>query len=132
MGSNVYGCRRQCRTLRGAHPSGWRRCIHLVALCAEEHDARAYNPLSPLPAVTIKLPRLYPILDAGLLAKRGISIAECAQAFCDARVMLLQYRDKLAMPQDILRNAEIIQKIFEGTGATLILDDRADLAALAG
>ncbi len=77
-------------------------------------------------------PRFYPILDAGLLAKRGISIADCAQAFCDAGVMLLQYRDKLAMPQEILENAATIQKIFEGTGCTLILDDRADLAALAG
>lgn len=78
------------------------------------------------------LPRFYPILDAGLLAKRGISIAECAQAFRDAGVLLLQYRDKQAMPQEILQNAAIIQKIFEGTGCTLILDDRADIAALAG
>jgi thiamine-phosphate pyrophosphorylase len=78
------------------------------------------------------LPRFYPILDAGLLAKRGISIAECAQAFRDAGVLLLQYRDKQAMPQEILQNASIIQKILEGTGCTLILDDRADIAALAG
>ncbi len=78
------------------------------------------------------LPRFYPILDAGLLAKRGISITECAQAFRDAGVMLLQYRDKQAMPQEILQNAAAIQKIFEGTGCTLILDDRADIAALAG
>jgi thiamine-phosphate pyrophosphorylase len=77
-------------------------------------------------------PRFYPILDAGLLAKRGITIADCAQAFRDAGVMLLQYRDKQAMPQEILANAAIIQKIFAGTGCTLILDDRADLAALAG
>jgi thiamine-phosphate pyrophosphorylase len=46
--------------------------------------------------------------------------------------MLLQYRDKQAMPQEILQNAAIIQKIFEGTSCTLILDDRADIAALAG
>jgi thiamine-phosphate pyrophosphorylase len=78
------------------------------------------------------LSRFYPILDAGLLAKRRISIADCAQAFHDAGVTLLQYRDKQAMPQEILRNAAIIQKIFEGTECTLILDDRADLAALAG
>jgi thiamine-phosphate pyrophosphorylase len=78
------------------------------------------------------LPRFYPILDAGLLAKRGISISDCAQAMRDAGVMLLQYRDKQAMPQEILQNAAIIQKIFEGTSCTLILDDRADIAALAG
>src|SRR5580698_6497814 len=78
------------------------------------------------------LPRFYPVLDAGLLARRGISIADCAQAFRDAGVMLLQYRDKQAMPQEILQNAAAIQKIFKGTGCTLILDDRADIAALAG
>jgi thiamine-phosphate pyrophosphorylase len=78
------------------------------------------------------LSRFYPILDASLLAKRGISIADCAQAFRDAGVMLLQYRDKQAMPQEILQNAAVIQEIFEGTGCTLILDDRADIAALAG
>lgn len=78
------------------------------------------------------LPRFYPILDAGLLAKRGISIADCAQAMRDAGVMLLQYRDKQAMPQESLRNAATIKDIFEGTGCILILDDRADIAALAG
>jgi len=36
------------------------------------------------------------------------------------------------MPQEVLQNAAIIKKIFEGTGCTLILDDRADIAALAG
>ena len=78
------------------------------------------------------LPRFYPILDASLLMRRGISIADCAQAFCDVGVRLVQYRDKQAMPQEILQNAEIIKNIFEGSGCTLILDDRADLAALAG
>ncbi|HEY0307023.1 MAG TPA: thiamine phosphate synthase [Acidobacteriaceae bacterium] len=78
------------------------------------------------------LARFYPILDADLLARRKISIADCAKAMCDAGVMLLQYRDKQAMPQEILRNAEIIKTIFEGTGCVLILDDRADVAAIAG
>jgi len=78
------------------------------------------------------LARFYPILDAELLAQRGITVGDCAQAMCDAGVMLLQYRDKQAMPQEILRNAEIIRTIFDGTGCMLILDDRADLAALAG
>jgi thiamine-phosphate pyrophosphorylase len=74
-------------------------------------------------------PRFYPILDAGLVAKRGISVADCAQAFCDAGVKLLQYRDKQAMPHEILANAAIIQNIFAGTGCTLILNDHAYLAA---
>jgi len=80
----------------------------------------------------VNLPRLYAILDAELLARRGVSIADCAQAMRDAGVRLLQYRDKQALPQEILHNAEIIKNIFEGTDCVLILDDRADVAAIAG
>jgi len=79
-----------------------------------------------------RLPKFYPILDAGLLAARGISVAECAQAMRDAGISCLQYRDKQAAPQEILRNAAIIELIFADTACMLILDDRADLAALAG
>ena len=49
-----------------------------------------------------------------------------------AGVTLLQYRDKTAGPQTVLQNAKIIKDAFQGSGATLIMNDRADLAALAG
>ena len=79
----------------------------------------------------LALPRFYPILDAELVARRGLSLAETAQAMRDAGVTLLQYRDKTAPPATILRNADLIRAIFADS-CTLILDDRADLAALAG
>jgi len=79
----------------------------------------------------LALPRFYPILDAELVARRGLSLAETAQAMRDAGVTLLQYRDKTAPPAAILRNADLIRAIFADS-CTLILDDRADLAALAG
>ncbi len=78
------------------------------------------------------LGRLYPILDISLLAARGISLIDAAEALRAAGVTLLQYRDKDAEPQTILRNAAVIAQAFAGSGATLIMNDRADLAALAG
>ncbi len=45
---------------------------------------------------------------------------------------LLQYRDKKNPPQEVLQAARGIADLFAGTDATLILNDRADLAALLG
>ncbi len=45
---------------------------------------------------------------------------------------LVQYRDKDAGPQEILRNAAAIRDVFAGVDCRLILNDRADLAVLAG
>jgi thiamine-phosphate pyrophosphorylase len=77
------------------------------------------------------IPRLYPILDAGALAARGIGVEEFAAAMRAAGVALLQYRDKTAGPQVVLRNAAAIRAVFDGAVCRLIMNDRSDLAALA-
>lgn len=79
-----------------------------------------------------KLPRLYAIADAGVLARRGVGVAEFARELQAAGVTLLQYRDKDGSPQDVLRNAAAIREAFAGTDCRLILNDRADLTVLAG
>lgn len=78
------------------------------------------------------LPRLYPILDAGLLAGRGRDVRWAAEQMRAAGVALLQYRDKTASPQVVLQNAAVIREAFIGVNRRLILNDRADLAVLAG
>jgi len=78
------------------------------------------------------LPGFYAIIDAGVLMKRGVDLSYFARAIRDAGVQLVQYRDKDAAPQTILRNAEIIRDIFAGSGCLLIMNDRADLAVIAG
>ncbi|WP_353062112.1 thiamine phosphate synthase [Tunturibacter psychrotolerans] len=78
------------------------------------------------------LPDFYAIIDAGVLAKGGVDLGDFARAVRDAGVQLVQYRDKEAAPQAILRHAEIIRDIFAGSGSLLIMNDRADLAVLAG
>ena len=79
----------------------------------------------------MRFPSFYPILDAEVLVARGVSVAAFAAAMRQAGVTLLQYRDKLAGPQTVLRNAATIRAAFEGTPCRLILNDRADLAVLA-
>ena len=81
--------------------------------------------------MTTGLPRLYAIVDRGALDARGIDPRLFAEELRDGGVRLLQYRDKVNGPQEVLRAAAEIAAVFEGTEATLILNDRADLAALA-
>jgi thiamine-phosphate pyrophosphorylase len=78
------------------------------------------------------LANFYAILDAGLLARRGVELADFARALRDAGVRVVQYRDKGAAPQVVLRNAEIIRNVFSGSDCLLVMNDRADLAVLAG
>lgn len=75
---------------------------------------------------------LYAIVDAGVLARRVVGLAEFARELRAAGVMLVQYRDKDGSPQDVLRAAAVIREAFAGTDCRLILNDRADLAMLAG
>src|ERR1019366_8256761 len=78
------------------------------------------------------IPRLYPIVDAGVLAGRGVSLEAFARELRAAGVGLVQYRDKAGSPQEVLRGAAILREVFADSGATLIMNDRADLAMLAG
>jgi thiamine-phosphate pyrophosphorylase len=80
----------------------------------------------------MSIPRLYVIADGDVLESRRVGLQEYAEGLVAAGVSLVQYRDKSAGPKVILRNAAVIAEAFAGTGATLIMNDRADLAALAG
>jgi thiamine-phosphate pyrophosphorylase len=80
----------------------------------------------------MRIPRLYAIADCGSLKTRGLELRGYAGGLAAAGVTLVQYRDKDAGPQTVLRNAALIAEAFAGSGATLILNDRADLAVLAG
>jgi thiamine-phosphate pyrophosphorylase len=79
----------------------------------------------------VGLPRLYPILDAGFLATRGLEMRGVAEQMRAAGLRLLQYRDKAGSPEAVLQNAAAIREIFAGADCRLILNDRADLAVLA-
>jgi len=78
------------------------------------------------------IPRLYAIVDAAVLAQREASLGAFAQQLRAAGVELVQYRDKTGSPQDVLRASAILREVFAVTACRLIMNDRADLAVLAG
>ena len=77
------------------------------------------------------LPRLYAIVDAGVLVAKGMSVEAMAAELAGAGVGLVQYRDKRGGPQEALAGAA---KLRAGMGAEclLVMNDRVDLALLAG
>jgi thiamine-phosphate pyrophosphorylase len=77
-------------------------------------------------------PRLYPIADAGVLERHGLDVARFAEELKAAGVELLQYRNKIALPQDVLQAASVIRDVFARSTCRLILNDRADLTVIAG
>ncbi|PYT77938.1 MAG: thiamine phosphate synthase [Acidobacteria bacterium] len=74
------------------------------------------------------LPPLYVILDAALLT---ISETACARQLVDAGVRLLQYRNKTASSRELLKRSKRLSAEWVSRGVTFIVNDRADVAALA-
>jgi thiamine-phosphate pyrophosphorylase len=75
------------------------------------------------------LPRLYVILDAALLNN---SPHECAQDLAAAGIRLLQYRDKSGSARELLKTSGELIASLKSQGASLVVNDRPDVAALAG
>ena len=75
------------------------------------------------------LPRLYVILDAALLTFPEI---ELAQKFANAGVRLLQYRNKSASSRELFESSKRLSSQLAPQGVTFIVNDRADVASLAG
>jgi thiamine-phosphate pyrophosphorylase len=76
-------------------------------------------------------PRLYPILDAGLLLRAGLSIEGFAFQLRQAGIRFLQYRDKEATEEVVLERAALLRSLFPASDSCLILDDRVSLVATA-
>jgi thiamine-phosphate pyrophosphorylase len=78
-----------------------------------------------------RLPRLYPILDAGLLIRAGLSIEGFAGELRQAGIRFLQYRDKEATDKVVLERAALLRTIFPASDSCLILNDRVSLVSTA-
>ena len=76
-----------------------------------------------------RLPRLYPILDAGLLIRSGLSLEAFARELRQAGVRFVQYRDKEATDEVVLQRAALLRTIFPDS--CLILNDRVSLVSTA-
>src|ERR1700682_5018761 len=77
----------------------------------------------------VVLPRLYVILDAALLK---IPAKECGKQLVDAGVRLIQYRNKRASGRELFETSRELATFLNPLGVQFIVNDRADVAALAG
>ena len=77
----------------------------------------------------IALPRLYVILDEGLLT---IPAQQCAQELTEAGVRLLQYRNKAASAKELWQTSQELASFLLPRGVTFLVNDRPDIAVLAG
>jgi thiamine-phosphate pyrophosphorylase len=74
-----------------------------------------------------KLPRLYPILDAGLLQRAGVQIERFARELREAGIRFLQYRDKETPDELVITRAAMLREIFPKSDSCLVLNDRVSL-----
>jgi thiamine-phosphate pyrophosphorylase len=77
------------------------------------------------------LPRLYVILDAALIPSNKSEVA-LAVSLAEAGVRLLQYRDKTSAPRETLQKSRALAAELGHRGATFVVNDRPDIAVLAG
>jgi thiamine-phosphate pyrophosphorylase len=85
----------------------------------------------------LRLPGLYAIVDAGLLASRVPSerltsaVCDFAAELASGGVTLFQYRAKKMSSREMLSHARELRRVL-GTEVTLFMNDRADLCLAAG
>ena len=75
------------------------------------------------------LPRLYVILDAALVTTPE---RDCAANLAEAGVRLLQYRNKSASARQYLDSSRELAGLLVPLGVTFLVNDRPDVAFLAG
>ncbi|MBZ5632461.1 MAG: thiamine phosphate synthase [Acidobacteriia bacterium] len=78
------------------------------------------------------LPRFYPILDTEVALRRGIDPVRAAQEILEAGARILQFRHKGFLSREAFSWLERIAELARTAGATLVVNDRADLAKLFG
>lgn len=80
----------------------------------------------------MKLPPFYPLLDTGLLERRGLSVEDAAEAVLEGGARILQFRHKGLISRETLASIDRIAELCHRAGAALVMNDRADVAMLAG
>ncbi len=74
-------------------------------------------------------PRLYAIIDAGLLRTSELAFAE---TLAEAGVALFQYRNKQASSRQLFEISRGLVALLRPRGVRLVVNDRPDVAAVAG
>jgi thiamine-phosphate pyrophosphorylase len=84
--------------------------------------------------LSFSFPKVYPILDAGVIPQAGRAefLRRLASELAEAGVTLLEYRNKTGSETEILADAAILRAALPAGTVKLILDDRADLVDQCG
>lgn len=80
----------------------------------------------------LTLPPLYPIIDVDLCQMRGVDPRALAAGCFAGGARFLQVRQKSAGSGSLVALARAILSLAQPAGATVLLNDRADLAVIAG
>lgn len=89
-------------------------------------------PPSPRAQPSLSLPRLYAIVDGEACARAGLPPLDVTRAFLSAGVTCLQLRLKGWDSGPFLDLARTVVDEARRAGCTVIINDRADIAALTG
>jgi len=89
-------------------------------------------PPSPRTALSLNPPRVYAIVDADVCAAAGRAPLDVARAFLSAGARWLQLRFKSMPSGQFLELANLVVEDAREAGATVIINDRADVARLSG
>ena len=79
----------------------------------------------------IRLPRLYAIVDASMAARHGWQPPELARAYLAGGARLMQVRSEAVGSARLLEWCDAVVEAGHTRGATVIVNDRADIAYLA-
>ncbi len=85
-----------------------------------------------MPTVRLTLPPIYAILDTDLLAARGLAPLDVCDVWLAGGIRLIQLRAKGMASGPMLVLAEALLVRTRAAGAQLIINDRADIAAMCG
>jgi thiamine-phosphate pyrophosphorylase len=78
------------------------------------------------------LPPLYPILDTAVARQHGWAPVDLARAYFEGGARWVQLRAKTESGREMLAMAEALVRIAAPSGGVVIVNDRADIARLAG
>jgi thiamine-phosphate pyrophosphorylase len=78
------------------------------------------------------LPRFYPILDTEIAEHRGIDPVAAAEQILGGGARILQFRHKGFFSRGTFAMLERVAALCREAGALLVVNDRADIAALMG
>ena len=78
----------------------------------------------------VKIPRIYPILDTGSLARCGLSLETAAGSFLEGGAGILQVRHKGYWGREVFDSARQVARMCQEAGALFVVNVRADFALL--